>query len=126
MIHEKQYLKKRFQCEICGKSLNISRVESHRLLHISKEERTKNRVQCGVCYEWFLSPDRLKVHEITHSVSQVECQMCHKIFKHKDKLVGHIRRMHSEREFKCTLCPSAFVREKELKVNSYLLYFNAI
>lgn len=117
VVHTKQIRPKRTTCEICGKSVNAYLMGRHNLIHMSTEERLKNRYQCDVCSEWFYSYSGMYQHRLNHA-DPVKCDLCSKEFVNKGALMQHNRRMHENLKHKCSFCDRAYHTKSLLKVSA--------
>ncbi|GLV35899.1 uncharacterized protein CBL_09883 [Carabus blaptoides fortunei] len=77
-----------FKCELCGKCFKYkSCCNAHRRIY--HEGKT---VECTVC-----DPSALRSHTIAHSnIKQHKCEYCSHEFKHKNHMMIHIKKKHSD------------------------------
>lgn len=107
-------------CEICAKPFkSIRSYENHyRVAHTEQDQR----VQCEICGRWLKHINSLKEHKRLHTISAEQCQFCGKMSSNKKYLKAHIRAVHHDPTFKCSVCEKSFRVERVLKV--LVVYFH--
>lgn len=103
-------------CSECGKSYCSSgRLSSHLNLAHSK---TGEEFICHLCQKKFTSKGNLSYHLTTHQPNHhsMQCRVCSKWLKNKVCLRKHMIQ-HSEKKFKCNLCPDYETVNKQCLVN---------
>lgn len=51
-----------------------------------------------------------------HNDTPRECSICNKVYPNKNSLNSHIRYVHKEKNFQCTMCDKSFKIAIQLKV----------
>ncbi|XP_058460856.1 zinc finger protein 510-like [Malaya genurostris] len=92
-------------CELCGRSVNINRMDGHRNRHLGLQP-----YECETCGDKFNCKLNLRIHWRRNHVQgeEVKCNVCGKLFVSKIALHSHEKYVHSERKHQCTLCPLKF------------------
>lgn len=107
------YNTKRIICEICGKSINVSGVLAHRLMHQGIKPH-----KCTVCSRSFRTKQDLKLHNVMHTnIRQYICDICDKSFRRRPNLVQHLKLHSGEKPFKCSYCSKQFFVRFNLKLH---------
>ncbi|GLV35900.1 crooked legs [Carabus blaptoides fortunei] len=77
-----------FKCELCGKCFKYKSCwTSHQ--QINHEGKS---VECKVC-----DPSSLRTHTVAHSnIKQHKCEYCGQEFKHRNNMMTHIKKKHSD------------------------------
>lgn len=79
-------------------------------IHIAlHENKAKLNYICKLCNKGFISPSKLKVHQVAHQTTKnFVCNKrgCGKKYKHRSDLVRHVRLYHNKnvKWLKCNLC----------------------
>lgn len=73
------------------------------------ENKAKLNYICKICNKGFISPSKLKVHQVAHQTTKnFVCNKrgCGKKYKHRSDLVRHVRLYHNKnvKWLKCNLC----------------------
>ncbi|XP_029731920.2 uncharacterized protein LOC109407604 isoform X5 [Aedes albopictus] len=108
-----------FPCPICKKVYaSQSAMQSHKHVHMLP------RFKCPECDEWFHIRSLLLKHRRTHhrniplkatdptANEPQKCPICEVEFPNLYRLNDHVKIVHTERRFKCTLCPKGFNQKK--------------
>ncbi|EAT34696.1 AAEL013099-PA [Aedes aegypti] len=88
-------------CDICGKSIDPQRMESHMNRHKGVEPYS-----CEKCGLPFHCRANLRKH-ITRSHAkgqEIACELCDKVSVSEIAHKQHLRAVHTEKKFQCTLC----------------------
>lgn len=102
-------------CDICATTFKSkTQLASHYARLHSGEVRPK--VQCSICAAWLANERCLRKHIERHNQSAVACKLCGKVTPNQSALGSHMRYVHAERNFPCTMCDKAFKRAISLKV----------
>lgn len=65
----------------------------------------------------------LRAHLARHKDTTHKCPKCGKETSSRDSLQNHLRYVHAERKYNCTLCEKAFKKPIGLRVMVYGCYF---
>ena len=88
----------KYECDICERTfLSIPSAKYHIKKHYNKKPK------CDICDKELFSIKYLRRHLAS---CHLECKTCNKTFKTKERLDGHIKRVHQhkEPEAECKLC----------------------
>lgn len=98
-------------CDICGKSINPERMESHMNRHNGLQPYT-----CGECGLQFHCPMNMRKHiNRSHAKGEeVTCDLCGRVSTSRIAHKQHIRAVHTEKKFQCTLCEVKTLTKKAL------------
>lgn len=80
----------------------------------------QQKVRCELCGKWLKHEYGLKEHMRRHSATNEKCESCGRISANKKALRAHIRIVHGDPAFRCTICDKTFKRTKTLKVQSII------
>jgi len=92
------------QCQKCFKSRSILR--EHEKTHLDN----RPTFPCTICNNTYKYKTGLRRHTKEHSNNKFKCDLCKKVFITRANLSGHIKSVHSDREykFKCQYCEQIF------------------
>lgn len=98
-------------CDMCGKMVEKSRMQSHTNQHLGLEPYTCDVPDCG---KTFFCPYRLTSHKRNHHSSTVyTCEICGKSYSIQKSLYNH-KQKHLEPKYNCKIC------ERKYKNSTYL------
>ena len=110
--------KKKFMCDICGKSLSCqnSLREHHIVIHLKS-----GSFKCNTCKKGFPSAPALKKHAVSHTTEKkFTCDTCGSAHKRHSELVNHVTDMHVENNFlRCEVCFLNFKDKYTLKKHCF-------
>lgn len=110
--------KRKFQCEICGKSLSCQNsLREHRIVIHLKNGSFK----CDTCDKAFPSAPALKKHIVCHTTEKkYTCDTCGSAHKRHSELINHVADMHVENNFlRCEVCFLNFKDKYTLKKHCF-------
>ena len=84
-----------------------------------KTSKTDIKFFCGICKEGFVTKVALIHHSSKHKIKTAVCQLCG-VEIIKARLTIHMKRFHSERQFKCTECDARFHVKEDLTRHKYI------
>lgn len=88
-------------CDICGKMVEKSRLESHNNKHFNIQPYTCDVKNCG---KKFYSSYLLSYHKKNyHSTNQYHCDQCNRVYSIKKSLYNH-QQKHKEPRYFCKIC----------------------
>lgn len=103
-------------CDICARSFKKKALLGLHYQRVHTDE-VRPKVQCTTCGALLADERCLRLHNVRHQDHvAVECALCKKVMSNKHSLSHHMRYVHSERVFPCTICPKSFKRPMELRV----------
>lgn len=76
-----------------------------------KKLKTNENFKCSVCKEAFALRFFLQQHQ---KKGHVQCQQCPKQFGKRQKLIDHVLKAHSEKQYKCILCSCDYRKRNNL------------
>lgn len=104
-------------CETCGKSFYVKfHLDRHMLTHIDQSERLVEQIQFEYCGEWLKTKSGIFYHQQIHTSGVQKCEYCQIEVANRVALLGHIRKHHREKKFKCSYCDKGFTIQSLLKV----------
>lgn len=112
-VHENAFA---HMCHICAKTFKSKQVYD---LHLQHEhlDTEPPKLQCSICGNWLKHEHSLRKHMARHGQTEEVCKLCNKVAPNRHALGNHMRYVHSERSYKCTMCDKAFKKPIGLKVN---------
>lgn len=112
--YQKLFNKKRFICEICGKSIRHSAMVAHIRMH-----KGITPYSCELCPSKFGTKQKLKLHSIIHSDERpFKCNHCDKRFRRRANMYEHNMVKHSdEKRYKCSHCDKQFSLPYNLRLH---------
>lgn len=98
------YKKKKVECDICFKTLNIYSLKDHKRIHANEKP-----FKCDVCNKSFRLKNNLRLHKMIHidSEPKLKCAFCHYKFRTESYLKVH-ERLHREGMPACQFCRKEF------------------
>lgn len=98
-------------CDMCGKMVEKSRMQSHTNQHLGLQPYTCDVPECG---KTFFCPYRLTSHKRNHhSATIYTCEICGKSYSIQKSLYNH-KQKHLEPKYNCKIC------ERKYKNSTYL------
>lgn len=96
---------KKFPCQECPKTFaNQYGLSKHFKLHHS----VGSRLKCDECGETFTKKGFLRTHKFKEHGESVDCLKCEKKFKSEFLMRSHLRKVHTEKTYKCDQCSETF------------------
>jgi len=113
-------------CSMCGRGFD----RKDALLRHSRIHESESKNKCKTCKQEFATKMDLALHKSTHlkkpkvkdepflSESSYVCNICNKWFDKKEKLKGHMKRIHeTEQKNMCSVCGLSFDNKIELIIH---------
>ena len=97
-----------YQCDECPRNYkHPSSLHKHRLSqHRDREER---KFKCGYCGKAFITKEKLKTHERTHTGERCHgCSHCGMLFTDQSSLARHRKIHEGGSKYQCDLCPKEY------------------
>ncbi|XP_062546950.1 zinc finger protein 19-like [Armigeres subalbatus] len=88
-------------CDICGKSINPQRMESHMNRHKGVEPYSCE--ECGLRFHCIANL-RKHINRSHASGQNITCEICSRVSISRIAYKQHLRAAHSEKKFQCSLC----------------------
>lgn len=114
--------KKRWRCELCGKTLrkpSTLRVHACMLSQELTVHETEKPYNCGFCGKGFKTQRHLTIHETTHKEEKPwKCALCEKSFMRKEHLTVHERIHTGERPYTCEVCNKSYSQKGDFNRHS--------
>ncbi|CAG0901660.1 unnamed protein product [Cyprideis torosa] len=103
--------KKRFTCDVCGKSLSTKQhLQSHEFTHTGEKP-----FSCRICGKSFAQSSNLSTHKLTHTGQKpFGCRICGKAFGDNANLRKHELIHSGGKPFACRICGRSFTRSSSL------------
>lgn len=99
-------------CDMCGKMVEKSRMQSHTNQHLGLQPYTCDAADCG---KTFFCPYRLTSHKRNHHSSTVyTCEICGKSYSIQKSLYNH-KQKHLEPKYNCKICDRKYKNSTYLK-----------
>ncbi|KAM9774377.1 zinc finger protein 271-like isoform X1 [Syngnathus typhle] len=112
---------RRCLCPYCGKSISVSSIARHKLLHTGERP-----LQCNAngCNKTFLTATEQKKHFLTHHSTErpFKCDTCGKGFISVGLRNAHARLHSGQKPFVCDICIKAFSRRHTLNRHKKLVH----
>ena len=108
--------KRKYQCEVCGRSFSRSNtLITHNRIHTGERP-----FPCDVCGKAFRQLGNLTRHKLTHAaVKPHTCPICSKCFSRTSNLNTHMRTHTDYKPFVCDFCGKGFHQKVDMKVHRY-------
>ena len=108
--------KKKYPCDICGRSFSrSSTLTTHRRIHSGEKPFV-----CHLCGRAFRQPGNLSRHRLTHTTAKpYVCVHCNKAFNRASNLHTHMRTHTDYKPFACEFCGKRFHQKVDMKIHRY-------
>ncbi|XP_021204022.2 zinc finger protein 570 isoform X2 [Bombyx mori] len=112
--HSKKHDVGKHTCKYCNKVFGL---EHYLKKHEAVVHKARLYYKCYHCPEKLPSDRERKEHiEANHreKVKEISCDMCGKIFNWRQYYIAHLRKVHGDRKYECTVCDKKFSQNGDL------------